>query len=78
MSRWVREIRTDETLGVTVRNDVGVVKRAVIVTKSQPLSKLGSRVLGFCMGIVEMSSKFRFYVSKVRERVLGHQHGEFS
>lgn len=60
MSCWVREIRTDETLGVTVVNDVGVVKWAVIVTKSQLLSKVGSQVLGFCVGIVEMGSKFSF------------------
>lgn len=39
MSCWVREIRTDETLGVPVVNDVGVVKRAVTVTTSQLLSK---------------------------------------
>lgn len=78
MSCWVREIETNETLGVTVGNDIRIVKLAVIITKSQPLSKVESRILGFCVKIVEMGSKFRFYISKVRERVLGHQHGEFS
>lgn len=60
-------------VGVMVGNDVRVVIGVVIVARSQLLSMVGSRVLCFCVGIVEIGIPIQVLSISGERYIIGHQ-----